>query len=228
MVITWQPWRKQLILPRPLILILLNLQSQHLFQGTPLYKIVEKEGRFLTKDWSNFGVYNVPVFEIGGLTAELMEKMYSVSYRRFYLRPGQLIKIAISTLRNFNFNLFLMLNNFIEVFKEAFLKNMLEKNRISLVIPAYNCESTISKTILACLSQNGLLSKPEIIVVDDGSTDNTANIIKAFPVTYIYQNNSGPAKARNTGWKASSGDIVCFTDSDCIPDKNWVARLIEI
>jgi len=94
----------------------------------------------------------------------------------------------------------------------------------SIVIPAYNTENTISNLIEACLNQS---VKSEIVVVDDGSTDDTADIIKKYPVKYIYQDNSGPAAARNAGWKAASGEIICFTDSDCIPEKDWIRKMVD-
>jgi glycosyltransferase involved in cell wall biosynthesis len=102
----------------------------------------------------------------------------------------------------------------------------LNKFSISIVIPAYNAQATISKTIEACLKQKCSCDY-EVIVVDDGSTDETASIIKSYPVKYIYQENGGPAKARNTGWKVSKGDIICFTDSDCVPEIHWVAKIIK-
>ena len=66
-----------------------------------------------------------------------------------------------------------------------------------------------------------------MIVVDDGSMDSTADIVKTYPTQYMYQKNFGPAKARNTGWKATTGEIVCFTDSDCIPRENWISMLLD-
>lgn len=94
----------------------------------------------------------------------------------------------------------------------------------SIVIPAYNAENTISNLIEVCLNQS---VKSEIIIVDDGSTDDTAKVIKKYPVKYIYQENTGPAAARNAGSKAASGEIVCFTDSDCIPENNWVEKIVN-
>jgi glycosyltransferase involved in cell wall biosynthesis len=100
-----------------------------------------------------------------------------------------------------------------------------KKAEISIVIPAYNASKTISETIKACLNQRVLDKKFEVIVVDDGSIDNTAEIVKKYPVRYIYQENCGPAKARNTGWKAASGKIICFTDSDCVPEEDWIEKI---
>lgn len=97
---------------------------------------------------------------------------------------------------------------------------------VSLVIPVHNGEKTIAQAIEACLNQDYPKEKIEIIVVDDGSTDNTAKVIKKYPVQYFYQKNSGPARARNTGWKNAKGEIISFTDADCIPPKNWVSRLV--
>ena len=95
---------------------------------------------------------------------------------------------------------------------------------ISVVVPVYNGERTIQKTIEALLSQKAEKSY-EVIVVDDGSTDDTPNIIKKYPVKIITQENAGPAAARNTGWKAASGEIVAFTDSDCVPVPGWIEAL---
>ncbi len=104
--------------------------------------------------------------------------------------------------------------------------DVLSTGNVSIVIPAYNAEKTIGKTLETCLDQD-YKGEFEIIVVDDGSTDNTRDIIKGYPVRYIFQGNSGPAAARNRGWKAGSGKIVCFTDSDCIPKKNWLSTLLK-
>ena len=97
---------------------------------------------------------------------------------------------------------------------------------VSIVIPCHNSAATIGETIEACLAQS-FSGQIEVIVVDDGSTDQTAMIVTKYPeVRYLYQSNKGPAAARNRGWRAASGSIVCFTDSDCVPNPCWVARLV--
>ncbi|MBI5186294.1 MAG: glycosyltransferase [Nitrospinae bacterium] len=98
---------------------------------------------------------------------------------------------------------------------------------ISIVIPLYNSAGTIQKTLEACLSQDLAGYETEVIVVDDGSTDGGVEAVKKYPVKIIRQENSGPASARNKGWRAAKGDIVCFTDSDCVPRRDWIAKLLE-
>ena len=69
---------------------------------------------------------------------------------------------------------------------------------VSVVVPAYNSEGTIEACLKSILNQT--IAVQQIIVVDDGSTDRTAEIIQSFNnVTYIYQDNAGPAVARNRG-----------------------------
>lgn len=98
--------------------------------------------------------------------------------------------------------------------------------KVSVVIPAYNCSKYVDAGLRACASQSWSKEDLEIIIVDDGSTDNSAEIMKKHPVRYIYQDNSGPAAARNAGWKVASGEIVCFTDSDCVPEEEWVEKIV--
>jgi len=96
---------------------------------------------------------------------------------------------------------------------------------VSIVIPAYNAQSTIGDVLEGCLAQ-GYGGEIETIIVDDGSTDDTAQAVSRFPVRYIRQKNSGPAAARNLGWKQARGEIIFFTDSDCVPEPTWISQLI--
>ena len=97
---------------------------------------------------------------------------------------------------------------------------------VSIVVPAFNCAQTIGKNLQAILNQT-YKGSIECIVVDDGSTDGTARVIQAFPqVRYVYQENAGPASARNKGAQVAQGEIIFFTDSDCVPHKDWVEKMI--
>ncbi len=97
---------------------------------------------------------------------------------------------------------------------------------VSVVIPAYNCEGTIKKTLQSVFAQT--YPSINVIVVDDGSTDKTAQIIQSFNgVTYFYQKNAGPAAARNHGAKESKDEIVFFTDSDCVPAQDWIEKGVK-
>src|SRR4051812_14236148 len=85
----------------------------------------------------------------------------------------------------------------------------------SVIIPAYNAANTIRKTLESLQKQT--FKDFEILVVDDGSTDNTKEIVEQHStVKYIYQNNAGPGKARNNGSKHASGEYLIFLDADDI------------
>ena len=93
------------------------------------------------------------------------------------------------------------------------LKKLQRKNlKISVVIPTYNRSFLVQRAIKSVLSQT--LLPHEIIVIDDGSTDNTIEILKNYPVKVISQKNSGVSSARNLGIKNSSGNVIAFLDSD--------------
>lgn len=85
---------------------------------------------------------------------------------------------------------------------------------VSVIIPNFNRASLIGETIENMLSQT--LKPKEIIVVDDGSTDNSVEVIKSFGsrVNLICQQNQGPGAARNAGLKIASGEYIQFFDSD--------------
>lgn len=85
---------------------------------------------------------------------------------------------------------------------------------ISVIIPTYNCSNYIIEAIESIINQT--YKDIEIIVVDDGSTDDTYKILKPYlhKIKYIYQNNSGPSKARNVGIKEAKGEYIAFLDAD--------------
>jgi O-antigen biosynthesis protein len=103
---------------------------------------------------------------------------------------------------------------------------LLRYPRVSVVVASYNGE----RTLTACLDSLERLNYPnyEIILVDDGSTDATPQIVlKHFRVRYFrHEKNLGLSVARNTGIAAATGEIVAFTDSDCRADEDWLYYLV--
>jgi len=98
---------------------------------------------------------------------------------------------------------------------------------ISIIIPAYNAEKPLPACLCSLLNQSINASGYEIIVVDDGSSDNTGMVVKGFKsVNLLRQKNQGPAAARNEGVKHAKGNIILFTDSDCVPNRDWIEQMI--
>src|SRR5580658_1205484 len=97
--------------------------------------------------------------------------------------------------------------------------------RVSIVVCAYNAERTME----SCLASLEHLNYPdyEVIVVNDGSTDRTLEISERFPYCRIIsQVNKGLSVARNVGAEAATGEIVAYTDSDCVADPDWLGYLV--
>ena len=99
--------------------------------------------------------------------------------------------------------------------------------KFSVIIPVYNGEGTIAECLEALAAQDVPRREFEVIVVDDGSTDGTAAIVKQFDVRYVHQENKGPATARNVGVKNARGEIVVFTDADCVPEPGWLREMVN-
>jgi glycosyltransferase involved in cell wall biosynthesis len=104
---------------------------------------------------------------------------------------------------------------------------------VSVIIPAYNASSTIDRLITGLLNQNYNLNKFEVIIINDGSTDDTLvkikqNIIEnPNLILRLYScQNGGQGIARNIGIKHAKGRIIAFTDADCIPTKNWIKNIV--
>jgi teichuronic acid biosynthesis glycosyltransferase TuaG len=98
---------------------------------------------------------------------------------------------------------------------------------ISVIMPAYNMEKYIAQSIESVIAQT--YNEWELVVVDDGSNDNTSLIVKEYAVKdqrikYFYQENGHLAKARNTGISMAKGEIVAFLDSDDL----WLPQKLKI
>lgn len=105
-------------------------------------------------------------------------------------------------------------------------------DKISVIIPAYNAEKTILRCINSILNGNGrnTLYLLEIIVIDDGSSDNTADIVKEIAkldtdVILHLQKNKGPSAARYAGFQIATGNYIAHCDSDDWVEPNWLESL---
>lgn len=97
----------------------------------------------------------------------------------------------------------------------------------SIIIPTYNGAARISHCLDALVKQTSG-TNVEILVVDDGSTDETAKVAGAYPsVRVIAQANAGPAAARNRGAQEAKGRVILFTDDDCVPMPNWLEAMLD-
>ncbi len=111
---------------------------------------------------------------------------------------------------------------------------MAKSNLVSVVVPVKNSEKTISKTLGSILNQS--YKRIEIIVIDDGSTDNTEKTIKEvvkenkykIKIRYLKNGkNLGPAITRNKGIKNAKGKVIFFTDSDCFVPEKWLEKIMK-
>jgi glycosyltransferase involved in cell wall biosynthesis len=94
---------------------------------------------------------------------------------------------------------------------------------VSVIIPTFNCPEFLKAAIESVLAQ--AYTELEVVVVDDGSTDNTPEVVRQFKdrVRYVHQNNAGTAAARNTGIKSASGEVIAFLDHDDL----WLPGKLE-
>lgn len=101
---------------------------------------------------------------------------------------------------------------------------------VSVIIPVYNAEKFLSRCVSSVLEQS--YSDFEIVLVDDGSADNSSEICRYFAekdsrVVAVCQNNSGVSAARNLGLKIAKGEFIAFVDSDDYVEKDWLKMLVD-
>ncbi len=105
--------------------------------------------------------------------------------------------------------------------------------RVSVVIPTWNCASLLPSCLESLQSQDYPDELIEIVVSDDGSTDDTGQVVKSHKPTankaikYVLSAHGGVNAARNAGIVASSGEIVCFLDADEVAPPSWVSVMVR-
>ncbi|MEL7003918.1 MAG: glycosyltransferase family A protein, partial [Bacteroidota bacterium] len=104
-----------------------------------------------------------------------------------------------------------------------------KENLVSIIMPVYNGEKYIAEAIESVLSQS--YDHWELLIINDGSIDNTASIISKYKdkrIRYFEQQQSGVSAARNTGIKNINGDFLCFLDSDDMLSVDSIAKRISL
>ena len=107
----------------------------------------------------------------------------------------------------------------------------IKENFVSVIVPVFNSQEFIEKTLFSILNQN--FTNFEIVVIDDGSTDDTKSILEYFSSTYSnvqvisLENNVGIGRARNIGQVKSCGEYIAFCDSDDIWEFNKLSSQIK-
>ena len=103
--------------------------------------------------------------------------------------------------------------------------------KISVIMPVYNAEKTIERAILSIINQT--YNNIELILINDGSTDETESIIKKYiekekkiDIRYYFQENSGPSIAKNLGIDMAIGEYILFVDSDDTISENYIESLV--
>ena len=105
---------------------------------------------------------------------------------------------------------------------------MTELPLVSVVIPVWNSPDLIGKCLTALAQQTYPRDRFEVLVVDNGSTDATANVARSYPfVAVLSEPVAGSYRARNRGLRSARGEYVAFTDADCIPDPDWLTAAVR-
>lgn len=104
--------------------------------------------------------------------------------------------------------------------------NMEIPGRVSIVISLYNQKHYIAKTLDSAVAQS--YEDVEIIVVDDGSTDEPISVLSEYPIQIIKQANQGLPTARNVGIEQATGEFIVILDSDDILDENYITKTLPL
>ena len=98
---------------------------------------------------------------------------------------------------------------------------------VTVIVPVRNGEQTIQPLLESLQKLDYERNEVELIVVDGNSTDKTREIVQEYPVELIIEKRKGLNLARNVGIKHGNGEIVAFTDADCVVPPNWITKIVE-
>jgi GT2 family glycosyltransferase len=98
---------------------------------------------------------------------------------------------------------------------------------VSVIVTALDVRTHIKESLISLLRMDYPRERHEILVVDNGSKDGTTEIVKQLPVRYLWEGRRGVSHARNRGIVESKGDILAFTDPDCLASRRWLPELVR-
>jgi len=100
--------------------------------------------------------------------------------------------------------------------------------QVSVIVPMYNAERTLAACLDGLAAQDHPRGEHEILLVDNGSTDASASIARRHPgVTLLSEPRPGAYAARNHGLRRAQGDVIAFTDPDCVPHPSWIREIVS-
>ncbi|SRR5579883_429915 len=100
----------------------------------------------------------------------------------------------------------------------------MEQPFVSVIIPVYNDTHRLQLCLQALYVQTYPYSRYEVVVVDNGATEAIATVVRCFPnVVFTHEAIRGSFQARNQGLIVARGEIIAFTDADCVPSADWLA-----
>lgn len=170
------------------------------------------------------------IVKIKHISTFISKLLYSIMYTKFII---SYISYKNSTIPLTNSKGLLAINNLnhkVENTKSNIIRNKTITYDLSIIIPAYNSEKYISKCLNSIFNQHTKFNY-EVIVINDGSTDNTLNILNSYKhnnnLIIITQKNSGISEARNKGLEVSSGQYIMFVDADDLLESNSIDLLLS-
>lgn len=105
---------------------------------------------------------------------------------------------------------------------------MTELPRVSVIVPFFNRQPSLTACIEALLNQEDVGGPVEIIMVDNGSTDDSAAVVRRYPqVTLLREESPGAYAARNAGIRHARAPMLAFTDADCVTDRRWLQSVCD-
>ncbi|MEL7038617.1 MAG: glycosyltransferase [Cyanobacteria bacterium J06592_8] len=187
---------------------------------------LEKPARYEELTWLAWHLYHTHHIEV---MAKFIHKSLAYTPYTIPITISDLLKRFSISCQTYGYQL--NLNSFRNLpewkyFISCFLPS--RRPKISVIIPAYNCEYYIEQAVKSVLEQT--YTEYEVIVIDDGSTDNTAQVLQPYLdlIRYIYQANQGAAKARNHGCQLAKGEYLAFLDGDDFFTSNKLAEQIQV